>query len=341
LDRLADFDRSLPKLRARLAERTLRAREKAAGATTTLIGIFEQFQSRWPDPNRGVGVDSYPEYRDILDKIIATGLAERRQEWRRRLSEWSGQDLVPLAGAFGAALDEMRSRLDPVNDILATLPFGPANDRLRISLRVLHSDAVARFRKQLAQLASGVTADVGDEQAEQRFLQLRSFIALIRKPNGSARAESVNRDLYLDVRRHVEITAVRVDAGGRELAIYASLGGKSGGETQELMAFIVGAALRYQLGDEDRRPRFAPVLLDEGFIKSDSEFAGRSVQAWMKLGFQLIVGVPLDKVTALEPTMRLILTVTKSPKGYSHLTRLRGVDGPTLTRPDNPVGPQQ
>ena len=341
LDRLTDFDRSLPKLRARLAERTLRAREKAAGATTTLIGIFEQFQSRWPDPNRGVGVDSYPEYRDILDKIIATGLAERRQEWRRRLSEWSGQDLVPLAGAFGAALDEMRSRLDPVNDILATLPFGPANDRLRISLRVLHSDAVARFRKQLAQLASGVTADVGDEQAEQRFLQLRSFIALIRKPNGSARAESVNRDLYLDVRRHVEITAVRVDAGGRELAIYASLGGKSGGETQELMAFIVGAALRYQLGDEDRRPRFAPVFLDEGFIKSDSEFAGRSVQAWKKLGFQLIVGVPLDKVTALEPTMRLILTVTKSPKGYSHLTRLRGVDGPTLTRPDNPVGPQQ
>ena len=96
---------------------------------------------------------------------------------------------------------------------------------------------------------------------------------------------------------------------------YASLGGKSGGETQELMAFIVGAALRYQLGDEDRRPRFAPVFLDEGFIKSDSEFAGRSVQAWKKLGFQLIVGVPLDKVTALEPTMRLILTVTKSPKG--------------------------
>lgn len=70
------------------------------------------------------------------------------------------------------------------------------------------------------------------------------------------------------------------------------------------------AALRYQLRDEDRRPRFAPVFLDEGFIKSDSEFAGRSVLAWKKLGFQLIVGAPLDKVTALEPAMRLILTVT-------------------------------
>ena len=340
LDSLADLDRSLPKLRSRLADRTSRAREKAAGATAALAGIFEQFQSRWPDPNRGTGIDSYPEYRDILDKIVSTGLAGRRREWRRRLSEWSGQDLVPLAGAFGAALDEIRARLDPVNDILATLPFGPANDRLHISLRVLHSDAIARFRKELAQLASGVTADVSDEHAEQRFLQLRSFIAVIRKPDGGVRPGDVSRDLYLDVRRHVEITAVRVDPRGRELATYASLGGKSGGETQELMAFIVGAALRYQLGDEDRQPRFAPVFLDEGFIKSDSQFAGRSIEAWKKLGFQLIVGVPLDKVTALEPAMRLILTVTKSPDGYSYLTRLRGIDDVTPAGPNAPGGLQ-
>ncbi|HEV2370619.1 MAG TPA: SbcC/MukB-like Walker B domain-containing protein, partial [Streptosporangiaceae bacterium] len=144
-----------------------------------------------------------------------------------------------------------------------------------------------------------------------------------------------------DVRKHVEITATRIDEHGRELATYASLGGKSGGETQELMAFIVGAALRYQLGDEDRRPRFAPVFLDEGFIKSDSEYAGRSVQAWKKLGFQLIVGVPLDKVTALEPVMPLILTVTKSPNGYSHLTRLRGITGPGDTDPGTPPVPPQ
>ncbi|WP_250282327.1 SbcC/MukB-like Walker B domain-containing protein [Frankia sp. CiP1_Cm_nod2] len=341
LDSLSDFDRGLPKLRSRLAEQTLHAQEKAATAASTLVGIFEQFQSRWPDPNRGVGIDSYPEYRNILDKIVATGLAERRREWRRRLSEWSGQDLVPLSGAFGAALDEIRARLDPINDILATLPFGPANDRLRISLRVLRSEDVARFRGQLAHLASGVTGEISDEQAEQRFLDLRSFISLLRRPDDGARPAGVSRDVYLDVRRHVEITAVRVDVHGRELATYASLGGKSGGETQELMAFVVGAALRYQLGDEDRRPRFAPVFLDEGFIKSDSEFAGRSVQAWKKLGFQLIVSAPLDKVTALEPTMPLILTVTKSPTGRSHVTQLRAIDDETPASGTNPAGSHQ
>jgi uncharacterized protein YPO0396 len=328
IDTLAEFDSSLPRLVRRLSDRTASARAKVASTTAELVGIFEQFHARWPDVNRGTTIADYRDYQDIYDSIGATGLAERRQEWRRRLSEWSGQDLVPLAGAFDSALDEIRSRLDPVNDILATLPFGPARDRLRITLRVLHSDEVARFRRQLAHLASGVTAELSDTDAEQRFLALREFIELIRRHDGpgATRAGGLGRDYYLDVRRHVEITAVRVDAAGREVATYASLGGKSGGETQELMAFIVGSALRYQLGDEDRRPRFAPVFLDEGFIKSDSEFASRAVAAWKKLGFQLIVAAPLDKVTALEPAMTLLLQVTKSHHGYSHLTRLRAVD---------------
>lgn len=70
------------------------------------------------------------------------------------------------------------------------------------------------------------------------------------------------------------------------------------------------------------RPRFAPVFLDEGFVKSDSEFAGRAVRAWQSLGFQLIIGAPLDKVTALEPHMDLILTMTKNGKGHSFITDL-------------------
>ena len=81
------------------------------------------------------------------------------------------------------------------------------------------------------------------------------------------------------------------------------------------MAFIVGAALRYQLGDADlARPRYAPVFLDEGFVKSDSEFTGRAVRAWQVLGFQLIIGAPLDKVTGIEPYMDELYQVTKNAK---------------------------
>ncbi|PXA67259.1 ATP-binding protein [Cryobacterium arcticum] len=330
---LPSFTNGVKRLRERLTEQSAQDRETARSARDTLLGIFETFQSRWPDPNIGVSMESYTSYSDILDAVYTLGLYERRQEWKRRLSAWSGQDLVPLVGAFTTSIEEIEDRLRPINEILTTLPFGAGRDRLQISLRRLHRDDATAFRKELKLLSSGSTEEFTDEETESRFTRLQAFMNLIRRPDdldASGRAGAVRgrgdseRDLLLDVRRHVEITAVRTTPDGVEVSTYSSLGGKSGGESQELVAFVVGAALRFQLGDESRtRPRFAPVFLDEGFVKSDSEFAGRAVAAWKGLGFQLIVGSPLDKVTALEPHMDLVLSMTKNTTtGFSYITPL-------------------
>ena len=320
----AAFPGGLKRLRERLIAQSAQDRGLAARDRATMIGIFETYQARWPDPNIGVALESVTSYTDILDAIRTLGLSERRQEWKRRLSAWSGQDLVPLTGAFHTAIEEIEDRLRPINEILATLPFGATLDRLQIALRRLHRDDATAFRKELKVLASGKTEEFTDDEIEDRFTRLQQFMSLIRRPDGSTGSNNSQRDLLLDVRAHVEITAERVTAEGARVSTYSSLGGKSGGESQELVAFVVGAALRFQLGDESRtRPRFAPVFLDEGFVKSDAEFAGRAVAAWKGLGFQLIVGAPLDKVTALEPHMQLVLSITKNTAtGYSYITPL-------------------
>jgi uncharacterized protein YPO0396 len=327
---LAAFPAGLGRLKERLTEQSQQDRQKALSARDSLTSIFVTFQDRWPDPNIGVSMDSYSSYRDILDAVHTLGLSERRQEWKRRLSQWSGQDLVPLVGAFTTSIEEIEDRLRPINEILTTLPFGAGRDRLRISLRRLHRDDATAFRKELRALSDGGTAELTDDETESRFQRLQAFMGQIRRPEEGAPG-AAQRDLLLDVRKHVEITAVRVTPDGVEVSTYSSLGGKSGGESQELVAFVVGAALRFQLGDESRtRPRFAPVFLDEGFVKSDSEFAGRSVAAWKGLGFQLIIGSPLDKVTALEPYMDLVLSMTKNNStGYSYITPLVAVSTST------------
>jgi uncharacterized protein YPO0396 len=320
---LDTFKAGIERLRRALLKQSDRERDIAKRASEALRRAFDLFQDRWPDPNLGVGMPSYSAYRDILDNILSTGLLGRREEWKRRLSEWSGEDLVPLNGAFESSIQEIIDRLTPVNEILATLPFGAGRDRLKINLGRLSSVNVSAFRANLKSLSSGTTENLTDEQMEGHFKRLREFMTTIRKPEDGSKAKAV-RDNLLDVRKHVEITAVRMDVEGRELSRYSALGGKSGGETQELVAFIVGAALRFQLGDDSRtRPRFAPVFLDEGFVKADAEFAGRSVDAWKGLGFQLIIGAPLDKVTALEPYMDVVLSMTKNPKtGFSYITSL-------------------
>lgn len=224
--------------------------------------------------------------------------------------------------AFDTAIEDIADRLAPVNTILSALPFGANRDRLRIQLRRLTHDKQAKFRLILKALSSGATGDPTRDQAEVKFNELRAFIDLIR-PTGRG-GDKGDRDYHLDVRRHIELSAEVVADDGSTRVEYTTLGGKSGGETQELVAFIVGAALRFQLGDETSdRPTFAPVLLDEGFVKADSEFAGRGVQAWLGLGFQLIVAAPFDKVTALEPHVAQMLQVTKNPAtGYARIDDL-------------------
>lgn len=319
---LAAFNANMRALRARLREEAEAAAQSRRKAVTAMESMFEQYKQRWTENNLGATVSSADGYREILDRIQSEGLHERRDRWRREFAAWSSDDLLRLNDAFDTAMEDIDGRLLPINRILRTLPFG-GKGLLQISLRRLHNDELRVFRRDLRTLSSGLALELTDQQVETRFKKLSEFMARIRIPEGHTKPSTSQRDRYLDVRQHVVITAVCLDDTDREIATYDSLGGKSGGETQELVAFIVGAALRYQLGDESRsRPRFAPVFLDEGFVKSDSEFAGRSVTAWQNLGFQLVIGAPLDKVTALEPHMDLLLTVTKNPAGYSFVSEL-------------------
>ena len=330
-DDLARFAETSQRLAQRLRDAVTDAEAELRRVDDDLVQVFRVYKFHWDSPNLGTTADSYPDYARILEDIRGEGLAARRAEWRRRLTEWSGQDLVPLVGAMAASIEEIEDRLEPINAILRRLEFGASGDRLRIRLRRLAPAHVQAFMKDLRTLSSGSTSELGEEALEKRFAELSAFMQQLRKPSqvGEAAASLTDRDRLLDVRRHVEISAERYDHTTGELrATYRTLGEKSGGESQELVAFIVGSALRFRLGDEMRsRPRFAPVFLDEGFVKADSEFAGRAVQAWRGLGFQLIVGVPLDKVTGLEPHMDELLAITKNSTTHqSWITPISDID---------------
>lgn len=315
--RPGSFAAAVARLRQVLADKAAAAAAAAERSEKLLTTIFVTFQRQWPHPELGTDATSYPGYRDILDDLTAEGLHRRRAQFARDVNDWTGVDLLRLHGALDDAVEEITARLGPINTILGALPFGPGADRLHITLRRVDTADITAFRKQLKTLASTASQPSDSDSAvEQQFLRLARFIDRIRKSE-----RGTERDHMLDVRRHVYIEAERRDTAGSTLNVYASLAGKSGGESQELIAFIVGAALRYQLGDA-RWPRYAPIILDEGFIKSDAAFAGRAVAAWKGLGFQLIIGAPDDKVNSIEPHVDRILCITKNPRHHSHVTDL-------------------
>ncbi|PZU47023.1 MAG: hypothetical protein DI566_06855 [Microbacterium sp.] len=308
---------TLRRLSEQLGDEVARAASAEQSTIQQIERTFQSFQNQWYDPTRGATLASYREYLAILEDITRVGLHEQREQWRRSALQWSGKSLRLLGSAMSSAVDEIGTRLDSVNAILEWLPFGPTDGRLRIEMRRLAPQRVTTFRRELESFRKLATKSTSDEELVVRFAQMREFIARIRKRDdpalSPAQRETVAREDILDVRRHVEITARELAQDGEPAAEYSSLAGKSGGEMQELVAFIVGAALRFQLGDElGQLPRFAPVFLDEGFIKADSEYAGRAVEAWKGLGFQLIVGAPLDKYTGLERHVAQTIVISKN-----------------------------
>lgn len=317
---LPEFDAALQAVGQRLVFDREQAASAAAAGRDALRAVFETFTRQWPDPNLGTDPDaSYPDFERVLTALETERLHELEAHWSRNLARMSGDDLTALDAAISRALREISERIDPVNEILGQLPFADDDHRLRIDPRPVQSAVIARFRRDLREVRGSLGPDATDAEREARFARMERVIDRIRRTSPDF------TDL-VDVRRHVRISAEKVDLAGTHVALYDHIGEKSGGESQELVAFIVGAALRYQLGDAGaQRPRYAPVFLDEALIKADAQFSGRAVRAWRGLGFQLVIGAPLDKVSALEPHVDAEYVVVKDDGGRSRAVPVVGL----------------
>lgn len=317
---LRAFDDVLARANGLLLADRQAAQQIIGAAREALRRTFETFVERWPDPNLGTDPDaSYDDFERVLVELETNGLHDLEAEWRKSLLRLSGNDLTDLANALSRSVREIKERIRPVNDILADLPFADDDHRLRIDARDTQSTVVARFRKELRDLRDVLATQAGDAEREKRYHRMAKVIDRIRRTSPDF------ADL-VDVRRHVRLSAEKVDLEGDHVALYDHIGEKSGGESQELVAFIVGAALRYQLGDAGApRPRYAPVFLDEALIKADARFTGRAIGAWRGLGFQLVIGAPNDKFSALEPHVDVQYVVLKDTSGRSRTKLIAGV----------------
>jgi uncharacterized protein YPO0396 len=149
-----------------------------------------------------------------------------------------------------------------------------------------------------------------ETKVEASFRRLRKSLERLTDP--SRAGESWRRSVF-DSREHVTFRAIETPSSGKPV-VHEGVSGMSGGEGQELIAFILGAALRYRLGEGGQTPpTYGCVVLDEGFVKADSDYTGRALRALQELGFQLIIGAPREKATAFEDFVDLVAYISTDP----------------------------
>lgn len=310
---LARFTAALASAAQRLAEDRRSAVDAHDEHRESVRRIMVGFLDRWPNPNLLPDPDtSVGDFERILQALETSGLHELEIEWRDSLLKLSGNDLTNLDSTLSRSLREIRDRIEPINRIMQDLPFYDDDHRLQITTRENQSEARRRFRRELREVRALIESASSDEEREQVYRRMARLI-------GHVRRTSADFGDLVDVRNHVRVSAERVDATTKEhVALYDHIGEKSGGESQELIAFIVGAALRYQLGDAGaERPRYAPVFMDEALIKADAHFTKRAIGAWRGLGFQLVIGAPNDKYSAIEPHVDVEYDILKDTRGRS------------------------
>ena len=324
------FDRVVTQAREHLSELLTKHRDTQASSTRSLESTFANYHNTFmpEDAEHATTVDEYPFYHSVLASLIQEKLDDPEEEWEAEMLRDVARHLSLLQDAFVTEERALNDRLEPVNQILGQFVFGERGGHLGVVSERRPMADVTRFRRDLRRLTTlATTYDFDDQRQVQReHRALDRFVDTLRKDLASG---GKNARHFLDTRHTVHITARETPPAAEmgEPIIYDSINGKSGGQYQELVAFILGAALLYCLGyNLATVPSYAPVYLDEAFIKADSEHTRRALSALSGLGFQVVIAVPDGKVEAVAPLASQIISLSKDERtNITHAKSLRRI----------------
>lgn len=275
-----------------------RERMKAQNALENVLRTFQR-EHRLAAADMGATLEDWPDYARLLSRIEQDDLPRFEQRFFDLLNEQSDRHLAKLRQQLINEGEEIRGRINIVNDALSQSEFNPGT-YLWLENRPRALPDVTAFRAELrACLERNIRPDTTREEREEQF---RALNAIVQRLHGDRPEDERWRALVLDVRQHVEFVAKEYDGAGNVRDIFQSGAGKSGGQRQKLAATCLAAALRYQLAGTGRPlPQFCTVLMDEAFDKADSEFTAMTLNIFHTFGFQMLMATPMKAVRTLEP----------------------------------------
>ncbi len=301
---------------ARLLEDQIAAHDAArANHERTLLVIIQAYRNINDRTHREVDdtIESLPTLEHIHRQLATDDLPRSRKNWLAKVDADLNQGLRTLLQQIDVDRKEITRGLGPINTVLAGVPFRKGS-HLAIEPVDHLSSNLQEFKKVVLTFTrdNPLGEDLFNDEAkvEASFRKLRK--SLERLTDSSRSGESWRRSVF-DAREHVTFRAIETPGSGKPI-VHEGVAGMSGGEGQELIAFILGAALRYRLGEGGQAtPAYGCVVLDEGFVKADSDYTGRALRALQELGFQLIIGAPREKATAFEDFVDLVAYISTDP----------------------------
>ncbi|MBT2566924.1 ATP-binding protein [Arthrobacter sp. ISL-85] len=291
------------------------AESRGQATAERLTRIFEGFVREWGSAisaDHGTSIGAASEFEARYHAIVNDGLPAQEAEFRQFFNQRTHESFSTLLHLLDEERRSITSRILPLNGILSQVNFHEGSyleldikqtlpptakqfkDAIQNALKARHT----RPAKAEAPRPEGAAPDRDDDG--ELTARYKSLETLVKRLGSQApedrrwRAEvlDVRGHLFIQCKEHREVTGPR---GGRktEVFMHADTGSMSGGERQRFTAFIMAAALSYQLGiAEQGFTTYGTVMMDEAFVLASEEFAGAGIKALHEFGFQLLLAAP-------------------------------------------------
>ncbi|MFD2028381.1 ATP-binding protein [Promicromonospora aerolata] len=287
---------------------------------TNIQQQMAEVRRRWPEATTEMdaSVAAIGEYRSLRDRVRRDDLPRFEAEFKHQLNTNAVRELTQFFSWLRRQAEQIGDRVERINDALSAIDYSPGRI-VRLVAEPTPNQEIKQFRFDLRAATTNVLSP-DDAYTEQRFEEVRRIIERFRGRENHADSDKAWTRRVTDVRNWFTFAASEQDREtGDEHEHYTDSDGKSGGQKEKLAYTILAASLAYQFGLEwgaeaSRDFRFA--VIDEAFGRGSDASTRYALGLFAKLGLQLLIVTPLQKVHVIEPYVHSIGFVD-NPTGAS------------------------
>jgi uncharacterized protein YPO0396 len=317
---IEDCDVLRSRLTAALTAAVEAAQREMNGYTTSIQQQMGEVLRRWQElrTEMDAKVEAIGDFRALHERVRRDDLPRFESEFKQQLNINAVRELAQFHSSLRRQADEIHARVDRINEALGAIDYSPGRIITLIAEPTINQE-IKQFRADLRDATRDmVTPD--DSDAEERFEHVRGVIEKFKGRQNHADADRDWTRRVTDVRNWFTFAASEQDREtGTEYEHYTDSDGKSGGQKEKLAYTILAASLAYQFGLEwgvERSRDFRFAVIDEAFGRGSDVSTRYALELFGKLGLQLLIVTPLQKVHVIEPYVSAIGYV-ENPTGAS------------------------
>ncbi|MEH6821621.1 MAG: SbcC/MukB-like Walker B domain-containing protein [Dietzia psychralcaliphila] len=306
---------------------TDRTQRELNGYTTSIQQAMAEIRRRWPEQTTEMdaSVEARSEYVRFHERVADDDLPRFVDEFEDQLKKNTIRELAGFHNWLRRQADDIGQKIEKINEALGAIDFNPGR-YVRLDRENTVNQDVRKFRSDLRAVTDDALGGGDDQYSEQRYQEVRAILERLRGREGHSDTDRAWRSRVTDVRNWYTFSASERDREtDEEWEHYRDSDGKSGGQKEKLAYTILAASLAYQFGLEwgaDKARDFRFAVIDEAFGRGSDASTRYALELFAKLGIQLLIVTPLQKVHVIAPYVRSIGYVDNVEGRYSRVVMM-------------------